>query len=280
MRIEFRYNSSKWICLVCGLIILSACTTAPYIPADRGPAPGSVDISSVHDAVPRKEPRSQYGNPVSYVVNGKRYYVMGDEKNFVERGIASWYGEKFHGRTTSSGEKYDMYAMTAAHKSLPLPSYIEVINLRNGHKVIVRVNDRGPFHENRIVDLSYTAAAKLDILRDGTGLVEIRSIDPDTFGKNEAENANKSLQAASNISISKSGFYIQVGAYSELSNAIKMKARLQALEKSLLNINEASINGQSVYRVRFGPITDISLADHIVGNLHFYGVFDHYITID
>jgi rare lipoprotein A len=281
MPMSYRYLSRQWFGLITGLIILSACTTAPYIPSDRGPAPGSIDVSSVPDAVPRIEPRSRYGNPVSYVVNGKRYYVMGDGKNFLERGIASWYGEKFHGRTTSSGERYDMYAMTAAHKSLPLPSYIEVINIKNGRKVIVRVNDRGPFHENRIVDLSYTAAAKLDILRDGTGLVEIRSIDPDTYGKPQADN-NELRPVRTNrvTSISENGFYIQVGAYSELNNAIKMRERLEVLAESLLDINEASINGQSVYRVRFGPITDISLADHIVENLHFYGVFDHYITID
>jgi rare lipoprotein A len=239
-----------------------------------------VDISAIPDAVPKAEPRSKYGNPVSYIVNGKRYYVMGDNGDFVEKGIASWYGKKFHGRTTSSGETYDMYAMTAAHKSLPLPTYIEVTNLKNGHKVIVRVNDRGPFHENRIVDLSYTAAAKLDILREGTGLVEIRTIDPDTYGKPQANDDVRMLTASRKSSINNSGFYIQVGAYSELSNAIKMRERLAILAKSLLNINEASINGQSVYRVRFGPITDILQADQIVENLHFYGISEHYITID
>ncbi len=278
---SYQYVACQWSILFAGLVLLSACTSVQYLPADRGPPPGSIDVSSIQDAVPRNEPRSKYGNPVSYVVNGKRYYVMGDSRNFVERGIASWYGEKFHGRTTSSGDIYDMYAMTAAHKSLPLPSYIEVINLKNGRRVIVRVNDRGPFHDNRIVDLSYTAAVKLDILREGTGLVEIRNIDPDTYGKPQVENDDlRPLSVERNTSISKNGFYIQVGAYSELNNAIRMRERLEVLSKSLLNINEASINGQSVYRVRFGPITDISLADHIVENLVFYGIFEHYITID
>ena len=101
------------------------------------------------------EPKSRYGNPESYVVFGKRYYVKDSSKGYVETGIASWYGTKFHGRRTSSGETYDMYAMTAAHKTLPLPTYVEVTNLNNGRSIIVKVNDRGRFHEIRIIDLSY-----------------------------------------------------------------------------------------------------------------------------
>ena len=146
---------------------------------DRGPLPGAVDVSAIPDAVPKDEPRSKYGNPSSYVVNGRSYHVMDNGNDYVERGIASWYGEKFHGRRTSSGEAYDMYAMTAAHKSLPLPTYVEVTNLQNGKRIIVKVNDRGPFHENRVIDLSWTAAAKLDILGKGTGLVEVRTVRTD-----------------------------------------------------------------------------------------------------
>ena len=145
-------------------------------------ADGPPDASSVPpvppDAVPRVEPRSRYGNPSSYVVFGRRYHVMNSAHDYVERGIASWYGRKFHGRRTSSGEPYDMHAMTAAHKSLPLPSYVRVTNLKNGRSTVVRVNDRGPFHENRIIDLSYAAARKLDILGEGTGMVEVRALTP------------------------------------------------------------------------------------------------------
>ena len=116
-----------------------------------------IDVETIPNAIPKKEPKSRYGNPKSYVVFGKRYYVMDSGKGYIEKGIASWDGTKFHGRRTSSGETYDMYAMTAAHKSLPLPTYVQVTNLSNSKFIVVKVNDRGPFHENRIIDLSYTA---------------------------------------------------------------------------------------------------------------------------
>ncbi len=163
-------------------ILVTACSIRPpSIPgfSDDDSAPArKLDPSTISDAVPQAERRSRSGNPNSYVVLGKRYHVMSSSDGFNQRGIASWYGTKFHGRTTSSGETYDMYAMTAAHKSLPLPTYVEVTNLDNGRRTIVKVNDRGPFHQNRIIDLSYAAATKLGILGKGTGLVEIRAIRP------------------------------------------------------------------------------------------------------
>jgi rare lipoprotein A len=132
----------------------------------------------VPDAVPRAEPRAIYGNPPSYEVFGKRYYLMASSVGYVERGVASWYGPGFHKELTSVREPYDMYGMTAAHKTLPLPAYVRVTNLQNGRSCVVRVNDRGPFVGNRIIDLSYTAAAKLDMLRDGTAMVEVRALQP------------------------------------------------------------------------------------------------------
>lgn len=136
------------------------------------------DLSNIPDAVPKVEPKSKYGNPASYVVFGKRYYTKKSNKNHVERGLASWYGRKFHGRRTSSGERYDMYAMTAAHKSLPLPTYARVTNVENGRTAVVKINDRGPFHGNRIIDLSYSAAHKLGVVARGTAMVEVKTIDP------------------------------------------------------------------------------------------------------
>ena len=133
--------------------------------------------NNIKDAVPRKEPRSKYGNPESYVVMGKRYYTLKTARGYSERGVASWYGKKFHGRKTSSGEIYDMYKMTAAHKGLPLPTYVQVRNLDNGRTAVVKVNDRGPFHDNRIIDLSYAAALKLDVADKGTAFVEVRALD-------------------------------------------------------------------------------------------------------
>ncbi len=155
--------------------LLAGCSVAPQRPA---PPPG-VDLDKIPDAVPRAEPRSPTGNPESYVQNGKRYWVLPHEKGYVERGIASWYGPKFHGKRTSSGEPYDMYKMTAAHRTLPIPSYIRVTNLKNHRSVVVRVNDRGPFKDDRIVDLSYAAAWKLGMVQDGTAPVEVRAIVPE-----------------------------------------------------------------------------------------------------
>ena len=132
--------------------------------------------------VPRNEPRSRNGNPPFYDVMGKRYFVLSSSVGYVERGVASWYGPGFHKVRTSTGEPYDMYAMTAAHKTLPLPAYVRVTNLQNGRSIVVRVNDRGPFVGNRIIDLSYTAASKLDMLRNGTAMVEVRTLEAAVVG--------------------------------------------------------------------------------------------------
>jgi rare lipoprotein A (peptidoglycan hydrolase) len=165
---------------------LAGCFSAPRrtapAPAPASPAPPVLSVppaaASVPDAIPRLEPRARYGNPPFYDVFGKRYYVLSSSVGYRERGVASWYGPGFHKERTSTGEPYDMYGMTAAHKTLPLPAYVRVTNLQNGRSIVVRVNDRGPFVGNRIIDLSYTAAAKLDMLRNGTAMVEVRAIDP------------------------------------------------------------------------------------------------------
>jgi rare lipoprotein A (peptidoglycan hydrolase) len=163
---------------------LAGCFSTPRrtAPAPASPAPPVLSVppaaASVQDAIPRLEPRARYGNPPFYDVFGKRYYVLSSSVGYWERGVASWYGPGFHKERTSTGEPYDMYGMTAAHKTLPLPAYVRVTNLQNGRSVVVRVNDRGPFVGNRIIDLSYTAAAKLDMLRNGTAMVEVRAIDP------------------------------------------------------------------------------------------------------
>ncbi len=176
-----------------GLIVFivfghSACSLHRAKP-DSAPSTKILKSELPADAVPRAEPLSKYGNPASYEVFGKRYYTMKSSQDFVQRGIASWYGKKFHGRRTSSGEEYNMYAMTAAHKELPLPTYVQVTNLKNRKQIVVRVNDRGPFHDNRVIDLSYSAAIKLDIVKQGTGLVEVRALDPLTYQKNIEENS-------------------------------------------------------------------------------------------
>jgi len=255
--------------------LLTACATTT---TDRDGAPSrSADVSSVPNAVPRDEPRSRYGNPSSYEVFGKRYYVMESSRGYHERGIASWYGTKFHGRRTSSGETYDMYAMTAAHKTLPLPTFVEVINLENGKKVVLRVNDRGPFHDNRIIDLSYTAATKLDIIAKGTGLVEVRALSsPYYAGEKRSEPQTRA------VSTGQQGlpFYIQVGAYSELPNAENMRVRASVVGSDLVKINQAAVAGKTLYRVRIGPLSSVENADQIVSKLEQIGIQDHQIVTD
>jgi rare lipoprotein A len=185
-----------WAPSVAAALVLAACRTvgpprehaAPTpVPAPKGtavtPPPAAFGTpplvpQNVPDAVPRIEPRSRYGNPPFYDVFGKRYHVLSASSGYVERGVASWYGPGFHAERTSTGEPYDMYGMTAAHKTLPLPAYARVTNLQNGRSCVVRINDRGPFVSNRIIDLSWTAAAKLDMLRNGTAIVEVRVLDP------------------------------------------------------------------------------------------------------
>lgn len=157
-----------------------ATSSAPRtpVPAIREETPTDAEVAAIPDAVPVPEPPSRYGNPTEYEVNGVTYRVLEGSEGYEAEGLASWYGSDFHGRRTSSGEPYDMYAMTAAHRSLPLPTYVEVTNLENGEVVVLRVNDRGPFHEGRIIDVSYVAARKLGLVGPGTARVRVRALEP------------------------------------------------------------------------------------------------------
>lgn len=170
------------------LILLTSCATVPKGPSSTtkdhevhpaskrdGAPPGPIPVS-FKEVKPKNEPFSRYGNPGSYAVAGQTYQVMKSSGGYKTRGIASWYGTKFHKKRTSSGDRYNMYAMTAAHKTLPLPSYVKVKNLNNGRVAIVKVNDRGPFHKGRVIDLSYAAAAKLGVFPKGTAPVEIEAL--------------------------------------------------------------------------------------------------------
>lgn len=164
------------------VLSLSGCTVSPKKDnSDGPPLRPLVNAHNVPDAVPKVEPRTRIGNKSHYTVFQKRYKVLSSSKGFRQRGLASWYGRHWHGRHTASGERYDMYAMTAAHKNLPFPTYVRVTNLENAKSVIVKVNDRGPFHGNRVIDLSYTAAVKLGVLARGTAHVEIEAIDPHQY---------------------------------------------------------------------------------------------------
>lgn len=259
--------------LACIAICITACTTkGPLEPADDAP-PNPRDVSGIPNAVPRNEPLSRYGNPASYVVYGKRYHTLSSSKGYKEQGMASWYGTKFHGKRTSSGEPYDLYAMTAAHKTLPLPTYVEVTNLRNDRSVIVKVNDRGPFHDDRLIDLSYTAASKLDILATGTGMVEVRAIDTGELPPTPAP-APILVQTALQESDLAEGetLYLQVGAFSSQENAIRMQNEIQAQNIGTVRIVEVTSAGSLLYKVQVGPLASIREADQVTRALKPLGI--------
>ncbi len=248
---------------------------------------GFGNFDSIPDAIPRHEPRSKYGNPDSYVVFGKRYYVMDSAHGFSERGIASWYGPNFHGKRTSSGETYNMYKMTAAHKNLPLPSYVKVTNLENGRSVVVRVNDRGPFHEGRVIDLSYTAAQKLDIVRTGTARVEVRTVGPGSgrpaiLARRDATRPQPVLAAVTRAvdpARSPSGdIYIQAGAFSSEDNALNLRKRLNDIVDSGVRITP-SVDGL-LYRVQVGPLQSIDHIDPVSQQLQGIGLTALHVVID
>lgn len=279
----------RLILLTCTLL-LNACSSkapAPSAGGDGAPA-RPVDVSRVPDAVPRAEPLSRYGNPSSYEVFGQRYHTLPTSTGHMERGVASWYGTKFHGRRTSSGEAYDMYAMTAAHKTLPLPTYLEVTNLKNGRKVIVKVNDRGPFVDNRIIDLSYAAASRLGILADGTGLVEIRAIDPRESGSVTAqaparERINLSPIAtatAASAPAANPTLFLQVGAFSSRSNAERLRSELERAALGKVEISAFAGLGGPVYRVRIGPLASVEEADRMATALAAYNIDTPRVVID
>jgi len=251
----------------------------PFEPADGAPEQ-PVDVSAVPDAVPRVEPYSKYGNPGFYTVGSRRYEVAADSSGYVERGIASWYGTKFHGKRTSSGEPYDMYAMTAAHKTLPLPTYVQVTNLGNGRRVIVKINDRGPFKENRLIDLSYAAATRLGIVATGTGLVEVRAIDPEQYLAQQRAAEAQAATAARLGPQKPVGLYLQVGAFSQRENAERLRARLNAIATQNVHIVPAEEAQQTLYRVRIGPIPDVDEADRVSRELNAAGLSDPRIVID
>lgn len=255
--------------------------------SDYGPS-YSMDMRHVPDLVPKNEPKSRGGNPKSYVVLGKRYYVMESSRGYQQRGIASWYGKKFHGRKTSNGETYNMYAMSAAHKTLPIPTYLRVTNLKNGRSTIVRVNDRGPFHDNRIIDLSYAAASKLGIVESGTGLVEITAITPGVkpprkpakpktimvkATQNETRQANpaprRATQQAPVVQNNESvQLYLQIGAFISRHNAEQLRSRLVLNNHTMTTVKQGRNHiDKTIYRVRIGPLASVDEADQLARKL-------------
>ncbi len=277
-------------------VLLAGCASGPRGGRDGGPSNPPSGLSRTPDAEPRVETiRGTNGTSKPYTVLGRSYVPIADDRSFKETGLASWYGSKFHSQSTASGEPYDMYAMTAAHKTLPLPSYVRVRNPANGREAIVRVNDRGPFHDDRVIDLSYAAAAKLDLLR-GVAPVEIeritnqeiqagtwRSVDvPAVFtspvvSSPRAEVAELPMMQplaplASSAPIgptaqtadappgmSTAGFWVQLGAFSQRDGAIAFQQRMTtAMPQLAANLNVFSEG--NTHRVQAGPYASRDIA--------------------
>ncbi len=279
------------ILLIGTVLLLSACSTVKK----DGPPPYNVDVSNIPDATPKNEARSKYGNLASYRVFGKTYHVMQSSKNYEAQGTASWYGTKFHAQRTSSGERYNMLAMTAAHKTLPLPTYVQVTNLRNGKKIIVKVNDRGPFEGNRLIDLSYVAAKKLGMLGHGTAYVDVKAIDPTRYDKNTFDKPSEvqdfylakngitlpqkihktthTLHYAKNTMHhhQKSVVYLQVGAFKNRVLAENMKTRVGKVISSPIKITQLA-DRSKLYHVQIGPIKDVPTAQQITKQLKAAGL--------
>ena len=247
-----------------------------YAPGVRDSAPEHpLDTRDIPEPVPRHEPRAAYGNRSPYTVLGKSYRVMDSAEGYVERGIASWYGQKFHGRLTSSREPYDMCSFSAAHKTLPLPSVVRVTNLDTGRSVVVRVNDRGPFHAGRIIDLSYAAAVHLGVDRTGTARVEVRALSP---GQSAAalpaparEPALRVEETTGRQSLAGPRQIVQAGAYGERDNARRVARQLEDAGIDDVAIDDIKVDGRKLWRVRIGPLP-AAAADDVARRIRALGL--------
>jgi rare lipoprotein A len=282
-------NVLKKITPVLALIMMALLSSCSHMSKKDGPPNYYVDVSKIPNAVPKPEPLSKYGNMRSYSVFGKRYYPLKSSNHFEQVGVASWYGTKFHSRRTSSGEPYDMLAMTAAHKTLPLPTYVEVTNLRNNKKIIVKVNDRGPFASSRIIDLSYVAARKLEIVGHGTSHVRLRAIDPYQFARDShyfdhrllaqvkkrrtytdyldgSITLGQSSKKRTTVSVAKLNHkkarpvYLQMGVFRHKSNALTLKQQLNSVLASPVKV---TLKGRQKFLVHVGPLKDVATANRV-----------------
>jgi rare lipoprotein A len=226
----------RWL-IVCGVaLLITACSTPSRYQQDVDSTPVYKEIiQRLPEPIPVREPLSRRGNPDQYEVWGQTYQVSKGLKQYKEMGVASWYGQKFHGHDTSNGERFDVYEFTAAHKSLPLPAYVKVTNLDNQKSLVVRVNDRGPFHENRLIDLSYAAAVRLGFADSGTANVEVEML--------AAPITDVDYQT------------LQVGAFSAPDRAQKVQQQIAMLINENVYVNKESQGGKILHKVRIGPIS-------------------------
>ncbi|MFP8965702.1 septal ring lytic transglycosylase RlpA family protein [Pokkaliibacter sp. CJK22405] len=314
------------LCITVFSLSLAGCSSSPTktenagrysINQDRGPDELK-DVSNIPDAVPEVLPYSKYGNGPTYTVWGKTYQVMPTHIGYKAEGLGSWYGQKFHGHRTSSGEMYDLYGMTAAHKTLPIPSFAKVTDLDNGRSVIVKVNDRGPFHSDRIMDLSYAAAAKLGYVNKGTAHLRVESIDAAHWNGSGSSTivqtaplSNDSGLSGASVSSAPApavvprvqkvaptpvspatqpeqgianqgvvpGDYLQVAAFSTQQAAVSLSQRLkQELGESRAKVTAATVNGQQLYRVKIGPLRPGEDVTSLTAGLQGIGLSQPYIV--
>jgi rare lipoprotein A len=270
---------ARKLLLVTTLLTCAACS--PY--RHERPATG---VGT--DAVITPE-RTRRGNPPFYEVMGQRYFVATTSEGYRERGVASWYGKKFHGLPTASGEIYDMHELTAAHKTLPIPTWVEVTNLSNASSIIVKVNDRGPFVDNRIIDLSYASAQKLGMVEAGTSLVEVRALGAPASGRDQT--TARAADSASTSAITPAGYatttpvneplYLQVGAFGDQANAQRLLERLTNEGVDNAFMTSVTNKDPAIHRVRIGPIQTVASFDALVGRLASLGFGDaRLVTLD
>lgn len=273
-------RSGRFACVTCLLVFLAACSSTPQKPTAGGSAGSArpavdgapdylMDVSSIPDAIPVVHQGPYKASP--YRVLGKNYTPMQDGRRYREVGEASWYGTKFHGQKTANGELYDLYGMTAAHKTLPLPTYVQVTNLENDRKVVVRVNDRGPFYSSRIIDLSYAAAKKLGFADKGVARVLVEGIDPVVWHQQRdpaylvtSAAARPEPAPATQQSSTAGEWFLQVGAFSTAEAAEQLRSRLQEQISSPVFVSNTEHNARTLHRVRIGPLGSQDQARQLV----------------
>ncbi|WP_158227187.1 septal ring lytic transglycosylase RlpA family protein [Mangrovitalea sediminis] len=251
----------RLIALLLTVLVMAGCASSRYS-MDKDAAPvASVDVNQIPSVVPHPVTRSSVGNKSPYTVWGKTYQVLASAKGYHARGLASWYGAKFHGHRTSDGEIFNMYRYSAAHRTLPLPCFVRVTNLENGRSLIVRVNDRGPFHSDRLIDLSYAAAKKLGYAAQGTTMVQIDAIDPDTAEEVRVASSPSSPDVTPSTptmppsAASDGGLFVQVAAFTNEAAAQRLVSRLRQLLQSPARIVDAGDQSKVIHRVQVGPFS-------------------------
>ncbi|MEE3003017.1 MAG: septal ring lytic transglycosylase RlpA family protein [Pseudomonadota bacterium] len=256
-----RITFFKFLTVIILLNFMSSCGSSDGAPRRY------MSYSSVPDAIPKVEKLSSKVNPSSYKVLGKRYYVLKSSEGYDKVGTASWYGTKFHGKLTSTGEKYDMHSMSAANKELPIPCYVEVTNLKNKRKVVVKVNDRGPFVDNRIIDLSYAAAQKLGVVATGTAKVRVRAINPkkrfhyNNIPNHQESNLNKLKKLVQKEKPKRPPLFLQISVHKDEKAATELQRKILKEALFLTKVETLKTANNSInYRVKVGPFVDFETA--------------------